>query len=1414
MNRHNLKLKGSLAALTATALMLFKGPEVLAQTADASDTLFLANEATEEKLETEGSTSHSEGLEVEETTTGEPPYNVLATLPDDNSVGTFSVDSNAIINVEPAWNENYRGQGMVVAVIDSGLDIEHDVLRITNMETAKYRNEAELNAVKQNAGIDYGKWYSDKVIFGYNYADANNELKENDEASHGMHVSGIAVGNPSTDHSSGNKIYGVAPEAQLMFMRVFSDRLGRGTQEFLYSRAIYDAVKLGADSINLSLGGANGSTLEVGESLNKAIQFARDSGISVVIAAGNDTAFGEGHSLPRAESPDYGVVANPAVARDSIAVASYNNSHLTTEVFNVVGLEQNEDFDYGNIKFTRPAKGTEEFETGVNYQYVYVGLGNEADFDNVDLTGKIALIRRGEITFDNKIANAKRKGASGAVIFDNQPNGGNLSMSLESEDALAIPAIFISLEIGEELVRGAAQYQLRFDRRYITKQNPEADQLSDFTSWGLSADGELKPDVSAPGGNIFSSINNNKYASMNGTSMASPHVAGAVVILKQALRERYPNLTDAELSARIKHLLMSTAIPHWNVDQNAYTSPRQQGAGIIDVDGAINSPLYVTGHDDYGSISLGNVTDTITFDVVLHNTSNQDQSLRYLTYVSTDHVEDGYITLKPRHLFETDLSDVIVVPANSTLTVPITVSAAEFAEELTGLMPNGYYLEGFVRFLSADNDVDTVSIPFVGFRGAFQDLPVLEKPIYELKADEHPFYYEKDTTTTLENEWPYDDNSDYTALITNIAEFHPETKETSNDNFAVLGTFEDAEGRYLLKRDAEGKVFLAVSHNDDGNRDGVMFKGVFLRNVNDLRLTVYAVDDVKRENPLWQTTMMSGDKNFYGGNPENPKSYLLAEEEAIWTGNDSQGNALPDGDYQYVISYHSQTPGSKEQSYTYHIVLDTVKPTITTGVYDEAERKFKPKEIVDDRTGIYRERVYYITEAQERVYVDRNDQGEYMLPAQDEAGQDLDLSRFWLEAEDGAGNVEVANVEKLAAFGNHSGLVTVKIVNAETGEPYGVGHRYMIRDVATGELVADSTRLEEGNKLPFGEYDVNLFLYDATNVKLVGSAIQRITLSEEQPKLEVVFQVLPLIKATASILFDEEPPAGTEIYLVDSEGNRIELPHSKYNRQAFEKMLLLGDYQVVVVLPRGYFATDNNFVHSILENMRNIKNLSLFAKGDMEQGGVALMTEDVEFDLLADSDGDGYSNAEELAKQSDPYDSASIPLYVDKGSSVSTTLPEFDLSADADGDGYSNAEELAKQSDPYDSSSIPLYKENGKSVTTTFPEFDLSADADGDGVSNGKELEKGSNPLDSASVPKVQPQEPQVTPDNKKSEDTANNPTTPTKPDAPTKVQPKVEAAALLPQTGEEHTLSVWGYLGLFSGMVLYVLNKKRRQIR
>ncbi|CYU73376.1 S8 family serine peptidase [Streptococcus suis] len=1112
-----------------------------------------------------------------------------------------NIDSNTIITVPKVWDSGYKGEGTVVAIIDSGLDVDHDVLHISDLSAAKYKSEKEIEAAKEAAGITYGEWFNDKVVFGYNYVDVNTVLKEEDKRSHGMHVTSIATGNP-TQPVAGQLMYGVAPEAQVMFMRVFSD-LKATTGAALYVKAIEDAVKLGADSINLSLGGANGSVVNMNENVTAAIEAARRAGVSVVIAAGNDGTFGSGHSNPSADYPDYGLVGAPSTARDAISVASYNNTTVGSKVINIIGLENNADLNYGKSSFDNPEKSPVPFEIGKEYEYVYAGIGQASDFDGLDLTGKLALIKRGTITFSEKIANATAAGAVGVVIFNSRPGEANVSMQLD-DTAIAIPSVFIPLEFGEALA--ANSYKIAFNNETDIRPNPEAGLLSDFSSWGLSADGELKPDLAAPGGAIYAAINDNDYANMQGTSMASPHVAGAAVLVKQYLQATYPTKSPQEIEALVKHLLMSTAKAHVNKETTAYTSPRQQGSGIIDTAAAISTGLYLTGEDGYGSITLGNVEDTFSFTVTLHNITNEDKTLNYSTQLTTDTVQNGLITLAPRLLAEIP-GGKVTVKANSSTTVTINVDASSFTEELTGLMKNGYYLEGFVRFTDVADGGDIVSIPYVGFRGEFQNLAVLEEPIYNLIADGKGGFYFEPVTAQPDT---VDISHHYTGLVTGSTELIYSTDKRSDFAIKTLGTFKNEAGYFVLELDESGKPHLAISPNGDDNQDSLAFKGVFLRNYTDLVASVYAADDTERTNPLWESQPQSGNKNFYSGDPKNPKSSIIYPTE--WNGTDSDGNALADGKYQYVLTYSSEVPGAAVQTMIFDVIIDRESPVITTATYDETNFTFNPRPAIEKgESGLYREQVFYlvadangtttipsllengdVTVSDNKVFVAQNDDGSFTLPL------DLaDISKFYYTVEDYAGNISYEKVENLISIGNEKGLVTVNILDKDTNSPVPILFSYSVTD-ETGKIVAELPRYAGDTsvlKLPFGTYTFDLFLYDTEWSSLAGETKAVVTISEENSTAEVNFYVTLKDKANLLVDIDALLPSGSTIQLVTADGQTIQLPNAKYSKTDYGKFVPVGTYTILPTLPEGYEFLEELDV-AVLANQSNVKKLTLINK--------------------------------------------------------------------------------------------------------------------------------------------------------------------------------------------------------------------------
>lgn len=1107
-----------------------------------------------------------------------------------------SISSNEIIKVPQTWSQGYKGEGRLVAVIDSGLDVHHEVLRISDPSKAKYQTEAALEEAKKKAGIDYGKWYNSKVVYAYNYIDGDDSIKEKDSYSHGMHVTGITAGNPDKKDSNGEYIYGVAPEAQVMFMRVFSDRQ-KTTSDAIYIKAIEDAVALGADSINMSLGSATGSVVNMSPSLSAAIERARAKGVSVVIAAGNENTFGSGHSKPLAENPDYGLVGNPSTAEGAISVASVDNTVVTEEVMEVRGLEDNAELSNGKFTFAK-ADSKADFEKGKEYEYVNAGQGREEDFNGLDLTGKLALIQRGSITFSEKIKNAIQHGAAGALIYNNV-EGANIQMALD-KDSESAPSAFISKQYGEALAAG--NYKIAFNGLKDNRPNPTAKELSDFSSWGVTTDGQLKPDVSAPGGSIYSSLNDNTYGSMNGTSMASPHVAGVAALVKEYLLKHYPNLTPAQNSELVKALIMSTAKLHIDKETGAYTSPRQQGAGIVDTAAAVSTGLYVTGENQYPSVSLGNVEDSFTFDVTVHNITDTDRTLKMIVNTNTDTVKDGQFDLTPRKLTETVWPEV-TVKAHSSQTVTVKVNVAKFAEELTKLMPNGYFLEGFVRFVDPADDGDVVSLPFMGFRGQFQNLPAAEKPIYKLVRDgKSGFYYQVPEDKSI------DSKSNVTSLVTTSKDTLYSTGKTVDRSSVVLGTAENADGKHILQLDADGNIRLAFSPNGDGNKDVIQYRSVFYRNVNNLTASVYTTDDTDYRFPIWQSSKAwDGRKNFYSGDARKPKSYLLTN--TVWDGRDSKGNPLEDGRYTYVVRYTPDVPGAEEQTVSFDLQIDTQKPQITSGYITnkdgvETLTVRKPNDVGNG--GILREQVFYLKadeegsitykdvdshgkerEYEHRVYLSANEDGTYTLP------EGVDKSQIFYAVEDYAGNKDVLALSEFVSSEN-SGRIRVSMVDATTHKDVDTTFVYRIKD-DKGKYV-DLDKGKDINFLPFGRYTVEVFTYDRDEIKFYGSKTQEFELTAQDSFKTIEFLVKEVVFAPVSVAFDQPVPKNTQVLLKNNNGDVYTLPATKFGKNSFGRSVGAGFYSVFVNLPTGYELVETDPTVEVLEGKNNLLKLGVVVK--------------------------------------------------------------------------------------------------------------------------------------------------------------------------------------------------------------------------
>ena len=1116
------------------------------------------------------------------------------------STTTKVSEENSLINLQPLWDKGIKGQGQVVAIIDSGVDPAHDVFRLTDISKAKYKSEAEIEEAKKKAGITYGKWYNNKIVYIHNYSDMDDNVKEEDPISHGAHVAGTAVGNASQPSPNGEIIRGVAPEAQLMFLRVFSDTKGGQVQNFIYTKAVEDAVKLGADSINMSLGTASGSVYDVGEITRQAFDTARKAGVTITVASTNMATNGFWHSKPLATTPDYGMTGTPSVNPNVISVASINSltKHESTEAsLTVDALKGSVDFPDGKIPMHSFVE-RDAFRTTIPQSYLHVDKGGIDHYQADSINGHLVLTERGgEVSDVDKVKELKRAGATGVIFYQTEEQGNNpVGFDLEGLGE-RFPVGVIGHAAGLVLAQHANDYQLHIANKFKRVPYDAANQLSDFSSWGLSADGDLKPDVTLPGGMIYSSVNNGEYYMDRGTSMASPHAAGATALVKQALKERFPHLSPEQLQVLVKQMTMSTAIPHVDEETHAYSSVRQQGAGVMDVTAAALGDLYVTAKDAKSSLTLGNVTDTFEFDVTIHNLSNQDKSVRYETTLQTDQVQDGKFTLHPRLLETLDGKETVTIPANGQRTIHVAVDTSKYKEELSKQMPNGYFLEGFVLVKDASSQKHLVSLPYVGFHGDYQNLRGIEKPIYEYTGSDKPFYYYKDKTD-------YPDGK------------VPETPERHPDNhFTSLISYVYENGESVAKTlGQDGDRFdgdqLYFSPNNDSSFDSIKVKAVMLRNVENVHLSVYKKDDTTRTNPIYEV-----------GNEVHRKtdwSYRIgnrSEEfyEISWEGLDKDGKQLPDGEYQFVITYRPTASGAKQQELNFKVKIDNTAPSIESGSaqYDPATRIFRPGKVLETGSGLAGTYLSYVKDG-ETVALEPQEDGSYLLPE----GVDPSTVRYTIwdkvynttemdiegkKVEETTPTNEAGSDEQPSETGSEKPKAEKGTLEVVFTDSSGEVISYY-PSVVRYQVVDDQGRVVEGEfnasynggtfpDLPFGTYTAKITLSDY-HYDWGTELVKKVTVSPENPHPKVTFAFHYLDENKLTIGFDQPVPAGTVVKVVGNDGISRLLPQSIYDLLRFETMLMNGSYRVHVDLPAGYRVAENDFLYEV-SNRINYHLLSL-----------------------------------------------------------------------------------------------------------------------------------------------------------------------------------------------------------------------------
>ena len=602
-----------------------------------------------------------------------------------------TITSGDMVGSYTTWATGYTGAGTRIAVIDTGIDIDHpsfdaDAFDAHLEETAEAASRSvsdydlldteeianvlpNLNATKKHEGLTAEELFNnDKVPFAFNYVDKNLDIThDNDEeGDHGTHVSGIATANYYVKNAASETgfareaagVVGIAPDAQLISMKVFGTNGGAYTDD--YMAAIEDALLLKADAINLSLGSsAAGNSSDEEEYVNEIFKKLEGTSTVVSISAGNSGRWADSsmYGVNLSKDVNLDTVGSPGSYTNAFTVASAVNSGMTANNFT---LSDGKNIFYTDANDTLAPKfltlDTSADKSGTEYPFVYLDAkGEAADYEGVDVKDKVVFVYRGAITFGEKQMNAEAAGAKAVVIVNNQP--GTISMTMQGSTAV-IPAVSIKQTEGDavkatatKVAEGVYEGTIKINTAVATERDvPGGYTMSDFSSYGVPGSLDLKPEITGPGGNIYSTRDNGTYGQMSGTSMSAPSLAGQSALVQQYIKENdLAAKNDISIRTLAQSLIMSTATPLYedNDKTGLEYSPRSQGAGLANVQDAISSPAYILvgdkeGNDGKVKAVLGDDPTksgnySFSFDVY-----NMDEDAQYYVLDSTVLTEELY----------------------------------------------------------------------------------------------------------------------------------------------------------------------------------------------------------------------------------------------------------------------------------------------------------------------------------------------------------------------------------------------------------------------------------------------------------------------------------------------------------------------------------------------------------------------------------------------------------------------------------------------------------------------------------------------------------------------------------------------------------------------------------------------------